>query len=118
MDAQLHFHLRLQIGGLVADHLGRNRDLVVVVGIHEVKAVGVGIEKLVLALLHMGALDLLGGLPALRHLHAVGDSAHIDLGDRRALAGMDAFDGQDGIELAVHVHDVAFAKRAGDDFHG
>ena len=118
MHAEPHFHFRLQIGGLIPDHLRRNRDLIVIVGVHEVEAVGVIIEELVLPILHMGALDLLGGFPALRHLHAVGNSAHIDLGYRRAFAGMDAFHGQDDIELAVHVHDIAFAKRASDDSHG
>jgi hypothetical protein len=65
-----------------------------------------------------GALQLLGGLVALRHLHAVGDPAHVDLGGRRALAGMEVFGRQDDIKLAVDLDDVALADLAGDDFQG
>ena len=71
-----------------------------------------------LAVLHVGALDLLGGLVALRRLHAVADPAHVDLGGRRALAGMEAFGVEHDVELAVEFDDIAFAERAGDDFHG
>ena len=65
-----------------------------------------------------GALDLLGGLPTLGDLHAVGDAAHVDLGGRRALAGVEVGGGKNDIELAVHLDDVALAERGGDDFHG
>ena len=65
------------------------------------EAVAVLIEELVLAVLHMGALDLLGGLVALRGLYPVADPAHVDLGGRRALAGMEAFSVENDIELAV-----------------
>ena len=67
---------------------------------------------------HEGALDLFGGLVALGDLYAVADSAHVDLGGRGALAGVKAFGIEDGIELAVDFDDIAFAERAGDDFHG
>ncbi len=63
-----------------------------------------------LAILDKGALDLVGGLVAQRHLHAVGDPAHIHLGDRRALAGMDVFGGHDDPELAVDFDDIAFSQ--------
>ena len=70
-----------------------------------------------LALLDIGALDLFGGAPALRDLHAVGDAAHVELGHRRALAGMDVLGGEDDVELAVLVDDLALAQRTGDDLH-
>ena len=113
-----HFHLRLQIGGLVADDVGRQRDLVVAFHVHEMEAVAVLVEVLVLAVLDEGALDLFGGLVAQRDLHAVGDPAHVDLGHRRALAGMDVLGRHDDAELAVDFDDIAFSERAGDDFHG
>ena len=53
-----------------------------------------------------GALDLLGGAVALRHLHAVGDAAHVELGDGRALAGVDVLGGENHIEPAVHIDDL------------
>ena len=71
-----------------------------------------------LAILHVGAFDLLGRLEALRHLHAVADAAHVDLRGRGPLAGMEAFGVEDGVELAVEFDDIALAERAGDDFHG
>ena len=65
-----------------------------------------------------GALDLLGGLEAIGHLHAVGDAPHVDLRRRRALARMEAFGRQNDAELAVlPLDDIAFANRACDDFH-
>ena len=70
-----------------------------------------------LAVLDEGALDLLGGPVALGDLHPVGDPAHVELGHRRALAGMDVLGRQDDVELAVDVDDVALAERAGDDLH-
>ena len=71
-----------------------------------------------LAILDEGALDLLGGAVALGDLHPVGDAAHVELGDRGALAGVDVLGGENDIELAVEVDDVAFAERRGDDLHG
>ena len=113
-----HLHLRLQVGGLVADDIGRQRDLVVVFHVHEMEAVAVLVEVLVLAVLDIGALDLFGGLVALRDLYAVADPAHVDLGGGRALAGMEVFGLENDVELAVELDDIAFAERAGDDFHG
>ena len=81
------------------------------------KAFAVAIDELVLAILDHGALDLLGGLVALRSLHAVADAAHVDLGGRGALARMEAFGGQDDVELVVDLEDVALADRAGDNLH-
>ena len=68
-----------------------DRDLVVVLRVHEVVALAVLVEEAVLPVLDEGALDLLGGAVALGDLHAVGDAAHVDLGHRRALAGMNVF---------------------------
>ncbi len=73
------------------------------------KAFAVAVEEGVLALLDIGALDLLGGAVALRDLHPVGDAAHVELRHRRALAGVDVFGKEDHIELAVLIDDVAFA---------
>ena len=81
------------------------------------EAVAVLVEVGVFHLLDMGALDLVGGLVAHLGLHAVGNPAHIDLGGRRALAGMKTFRVEDDIELAVDIDDVALAERTGDDFH-
>ena len=81
------------------------------------EAFAVVVEELMLAVLDMGALDLLGGLVALRGLHAVADAAHVDLGGRRALAGMEALGGQDDVELAVDIKNIALADGAGDNLH-
>ena len=86
-------------------------DLIVALRVHEVEALAVLVEEGVLAVLHEGALDLLGGAVALGDLHAVGDAAHVELGHRRALAGMDVLRRQDDIELAVEIDDVALAER-------
>ena len=67
--------------------------------------------------LHMGAFDLLGGLVALRGLYPVADPAHVDLGGRCALAGMETLGVEDDVELAFEFDDIALAERAGDDFH-
>ncbi len=75
------------------------------------EAVAVLIEELMLALLHGGALDLLGGLVALLRLYAVADPAHVNLGGRRALAGMEAFGVEHDVELAVEIDDIALAER-------
>jgi hypothetical protein len=56
-------------------------------------------------------LDLLGRPVALRNLHAVGDAAHVQLGHRRALAGVDVLGEQDHVELAVLFDDVALTER-------
>ena len=67
--------------------------------------------------LDVGALDLVGGLVALRGLHAVGNPAHIDLGGRRALAGMKIFGGEDDIKLAVDDRRYCPCGATGDDLH-
>ncbi len=96
----------------------RHLDLLVILVVHEVEAVAVRIEEVVLLVLDEGALDLLGGLEAVGHLDAVGEAAHVDLRRRRALAGKEALGGQDDAEMAVlALDDVALANRAGDDFH-
>ena len=82
------------------------------------EAVTVLVHELVLFVLDEGAFDLVGGLEPQRHLHPVGDAAHVHLRHRRALAGMDVFGGDDDPELAVDLDDIALAQRAGDDFHG
>src|SRR3984957_14742123 len=82
------------------------------------EAFGVLVHELVFVVLDKGALDLIGGLEAQRHLHAIGNAAHIHLGHRCALAGMDALDGDNDPEFAVYFDDIAFSQRAGDDFHG
>ena len=118
MHGDGHLHLGLQIGGLIADHVGLERDLVVALHIHEMEAFAVLVHELVLAVLDEGALDLIGGLEAQRHLHAVGNAAHVHLGHRRAFAGVDVLGGDDDPELAVDFDDIAFTQRTGDDFHG
>ena len=82
------------------------------------EAFAVVVEELIVPILDMGALDLLGGLVALRGLHAVADPAHVDLGGRCAFAGMEAFRSEHDVELAVDLKDIALADGAGDNFHG
>ena len=110
-------HAFLKVLVVVADNVGRNLDLLVVLLVHEVEAFAVLVEVRIFVILDMGALDLVGRLVALRGLHAVGHPAHIDLRGGRALARMEVFRGEDDIELAVDVDDVALAELAGDDFH-
>ena len=43
------------------------------------------------------------------------DAAHVDLGNGRALAGMEVLGGQNDVELAVHVENIALADGRGDD---
>src|SRR5256885_6741466 len=117
MHAELHLHLRLQIRSLIANHVVLQRDLIVVFGVHEVIAVAVMIEELVLALLDHRALDLLGGLVALLGLHAVADAAHVDLRRRRALAGKEAFGVQDDVKPSLNIKNIALADGTGDDSH-
>src|ERR1700682_6412476 len=50
------------------------------------EAVGVLIEIVEVVILDRRLLDLVGGLVALRNLHAVADAAHFDLADRGSLA--------------------------------
>jgi hypothetical protein len=105
-----HGHAFLQVGGLFADDVVRDHDLVVGLRVHEVGALAVLVEEGVLPVLHEGALDLLGGAVALRHLHAVRDAAHVELGHRGALAGVDVLGRQDDVEPAVDIDDVALAE--------
>src|SRR5262249_43725307 len=111
-------HFRLEIGGLVADDVGGQRHLVGGLRVYRMEAGACLVQVLMLAILHVGAFDLLGRLEALRHLYAVADAAHVDLRGGGALAGMEAFGIEDGIELALEFDDIALAERAGDDFHG
>ena len=71
---------------------------------------GVRIEEGEVAVVDEGALDLFGGPPAFRHLHPVGDAAHVQLGHRGALAGVDVLGGEHHIELALHIDDGALAQ--------
>ena len=86
--------LVLQIGRLVADEVVLQRHLVVALRVHEMVALAVVVDELVLAVLDEGALDLVGGAKPLRHLHPVADAAHVHLGHRRAFAGVDVLGGE------------------------
>jgi hypothetical protein len=92
-------------------------DLVVGLRVHEVVPVAVLVKEVVVAVVDEGALHLLGGAVALGHLHPVGDAAHVQLGHRRALAGVNVFDAQDDVELAVDINGVPFPERAGRNLH-
>src|SRR5215813_13794635 len=118
MHGERDLHFGLEIGRLVADDVRGQGDLVVVFGIHEMEAVAVLVEELVLAILHVCAFDLLGRLITLGDFDAITDPAHVDLGGRRALTRMETLGVQHDVELAVELDDIAFAKRAGDDPHG
>src|ERR1700682_6680077 len=80
------------------------------------EAVGVLIEIVEVVILDRRLLDLVGGLVALRNLHAVADAAHFDLADRGSLAGRNVLGGQNHVKLAVLLNNVALANRTGDDF--
>ena len=101
----------MQIGGLITDDIRLHRDLIVVVHVHEMEAVAVLVQELVLALLYCRALDLLGRLVALLGLYAVADPAHVHLCGGRALAGMETLGVEHDIKLAVQFDDIALAKR-------
>src|SRR5262249_53271644 len=111
-------HVFLQVRRATADDVLGDLDLVIGLGVHEVKAVAILIEVVEIAVLDGGLLDLIGGLVALGHLHAVADAAHLDLADRGSLAGMDVFGAEDDVELAILLNDVALADRTGDDSQG
>src|SRR6185503_9514433 len=81
------------------------------------EAVAILVEELMLALLHGGTLDLLGGRVALLRLYAVADPAHVNLGGRRTFARMEALGVEHDVELVIEFDDIALAERRGDDFH-
>src|SRR5256714_4956515 len=107
----------MQIGSLIADDVRLDGDLVIVVHVHEMEAIAVLVEELMLAFFHGRPLDLLGGLVALLGLYPVADPAHVHLRGRGALAGMETFGVQHDVELAVEFDDIALAERRGDDSH-
>ena len=116
---QNDLHAFLQPLGLITENVFRHLQLLKALVIHEVEAFAVLIEEGEVAIFHESALDLFGRLVAVRRLHAIGQAAHVDLGRGRALAGMEAFGGQNNIELSVLALDnIALADRTGDDFHG
>src|SRR3954451_6552699 len=94
---QFDRHALLKIGRGVADDVFGHLDLVIGFRVHEVETVTVFIEIGEVALFDRGLLDLVGGLVALGDLYPVRDSAHLDLADRGALAGMDVLGGHDDI---------------------
>jgi hypothetical protein len=113
---QEHLHAVREERLLVADHIVGNGDLLVGLGLHEVVPLAVRVEVLVAAVIDFGLFDHFDRAPAEGHLHAVRDAAHIDLGHRVALAGVDVLRREDHVELAVLVlDDVALAQRRGDD---
>ena len=117
-DRENDLHAFLQPLRLVANNVGGHRDLVVGLGVHEVVAVTVGVEEVEVLVLDKSALDLLGGLEAVRDLHAVGQAAHVDLGRGRALAWMEALSRENDTELPIlSLDDVALANRACNNSH-
>ena len=115
MDREDAAHAFLQIGLQVAHGVDVDDELVVVFRVHEVEAFAVLIEELVVHVFNERALNLFGRTPAFRHLHAIDDAAHVDLGDRRTLARVEVFSRQHDIELAVHIDDIALAHGRGDN---
>ena len=108
-------HAVLEERGLVADDVGGDGELLEGFGLHEVVALGVIVEILVFALVDVGLLDHFDGAPAADDLHAIGHAAHVDVGHRVALAGVDVFRREHDVQVAVLLDDVAFAQRRGDD---
>ena len=78
------------------------------------EAFAVFVEEGVFAVFNEGALDLFGGAPALGNLHAIGNAAHVHLGNGRALAGVEVLRGENSVKLAIDFENVALADRRGD----
>src|SRR4051794_13633963 len=116
VQRKLHGHIFLQVRRGRTDHIFRNPHLVVVLRVHEVKAIGIFVQIVEVVILDGRFLNLIGGLVAFGNLHAVADAAHFDLADRCALAGMDILGGQHDVKFAVLFNDVALANRTGDYF--
>ena len=95
---------------LVADDIGRHRYLVITFHVHEMETVAILIHVLMLAVFDEGALDLVGGFPALGDLHAVADAAHVDLCGGRALAGVKALGLENHVEPIFEFDDIALAE--------
>ncbi len=76
-----------EIGGLIADDVLGNSDLLEGGRLHEVVAFVVVVEEVVGALVDVGLLDHFDRTPAGGNLHAVRNAAHIDLGHRLPLPG-------------------------------
>src|SRR6185437_12833102 len=112
---QPDFHVFLQVGRHVADHVRTDVNLVERLRVHEDVVIAVLIEEVLRALLDERLLQGVGGLVALVDLHAVRDAPHFELRHRRALAGMDVLRGQNDIKLAVLLHDMPFADIACND---
>ena len=111
MDAEVHDHAFLKVGGRIADDIRGDLDLVECFLIHEMEAVTILVEIAEFVVFNVGALDLVRCLVTLGGLHAIRNPAHIDLGRRRALAWMKIFCGKNDIKFAVDVHDIALAER-------
>ena len=90
-------------------------DLLVRLRVHEHEVIAVAVEVGVRALVDEGLFQRVRGLVALVDLHPVRDAAHFELGDGRALAGMNVLRRQHDIELAILLDDVALAHIARDN---
>src|SRR5262249_12896880 len=97
------------------DHALGHMDLIIGLRVHEYEMVAIAIKIGVGALVDEGALEAVGRLVALVYFHSIRDTAHLQLGDRRSLAGMDVLRRQHDIKLAVLLDDVAFADIARDN---
>ncbi len=109
MHGQDAGHAFLQVGLLITHRIHVDNDLIVVFRVHEVEAFAVFVEELEVQVFDESALNLFRRAPALRNLDAIDDAAHVDLRHRRALAGVEILRGENDIELAVHVENIALA---------
>ena len=112
---QLHLHVFGQVGRAGRRPRPADRHLVEGFRLHEHITVAVLVEIIVVVVFDEGLFDTVGGAQAFHGLHPVADAAHFQMGNGRALAGMDILGGQDEIKLAVLLDDIAFAHRAGDN---
>jgi hypothetical protein len=104
-------------GGLIADRLARDLDLVVGGRVHEDERIRVGVE-----VLHRLGLDVRGLEPLARAQVPLEDVAgeqvlHLGPRERRALAGLDELELDDGVGRAVD-HDLQPLADVGRVVHG
>ena len=112
---QLHVHILGQVGCGIANDVSADMQLVESLRLHEHILFAILVQILEVLVLHEGLFDAVGGAQAFYRLHAIADAAHFQMGDGRALAGMDVLGIDDQIELAVLLQDIAFAHGAGDN---
>jgi hypothetical protein len=111
-DAVLQEHL------VVADHIGRNHDLLIAFRLHEVEAFAILIEESRIRVRRHGRARPARWSSSARTPCCRPRCGADRPGRRRALAGVEVGRRQDDMKPAVDLDDIAFAKAGGDDFQG